>query len=99
MSHPTFNILRNWYTPKTTKFHNNRRIPTIDDDVAGVDAETILDEYDGEFIAGKAVNLATNCTGCDWWLMFWLVTTEQLREGWQEREIRINKNKQKVEII
>ena len=47
--------------PKNDKIldNNRREKPTIDDDVAG-DAETILDEYEGEFIAGKAVNFATN---------------------------------------
>ena len=49
--------------PKKLFLRNNRRLsPTIDDATAG-DDETILDEYDGELMAGNAVNFATNCTG------------------------------------
>ena len=51
--------------PKKLFLRNNRRlIPTIDDaTTAAGDDETILDEYDGELMAGNAVNFATNCTG------------------------------------
>ena len=78
--------------PKNDKIldNNRREKPTIDDDVAG-DAETILDEYEGEFIAGKAVNFATNWTGCDWfwWFMLGLVTTERTNE---ERRVTRERN-------
>ena len=78
--------------PKNDKIldNNRREKPTIDDDVAG-DAETILDEYEGEFIAGKAVNFTTNWTGCDWfwWFMLGLVTTERTNE---ERRVTRERN-------